>query len=219
MIYSKDSDAFKSGHYVEMFGVMCSPPICENTTYIYHTDSFTEKNILEWLPEIRHRLVIITDKYPKITKKTEDSVIVDDSLKKTKKYNHVRACSAMLSWSDRDRVLSEIENTPIPLALSFARANVPQQIDFWRVMAGTLILDDEYARACMAFGINPEVRQVKYPKKTPSSQEVPYPFTVKDKYWRIIVDTDKAVANRVRETNETLPPKMKKKKELVNEWI
>tara|TARA_R100000995_G_scaffold35555_1_gene16245 strand:- start:19151 stop:19759 length:609 start_codon:yes stop_codon:yes gene_type:complete len=202
-----------------MFGVMCSPPINENTTYIFHTDKFTEKNVLEWLPEIRHRLVIVTDKYPKITKKSEGSVIIDESLEKRKKENYVRACSAMLSWSDRDRVLSEIENAPIPLALAFARANIPHQMDFWREIAGTLILDDEYTKALIAFGITPDVRHVKYPTKKRVQEEIPYPFTSRDKYWETIIKNNKAVANEVRDTNEVLPSKMKKKKERVNEWI
>ena len=202
-----------------MFGVMCSPPICDNTTYIFHTDKFTEKDVLEWLPEIRHRLVIVTDKYPRITKKSEDSVIVDESLKKTKKVNHVRGCSAMLSWSDRDRVLSEIENTPIPLALSFAKTNIPHQMDFWRMASKTLILSDEYTRALMAYGITPDVRHVKYPTKSKAAVEVPHPFTPRDKYWELIINNNKSVANRVRDTNKELPPKMKKTKEVVNEWI
>ena len=90
VIYTADERPYKEGNYVEMFNEINTSPSVKELTCILHTDKFKEKDALEWRQLISHRLVIVTEKKPKLTEKSEDFVILDPSLDKEEE-DYIRA--------------------------------------------------------------------------------------------------------------------------------
>ena len=82
VILAGDDKEFRVGDYIVMHREMTCLPTAPGTTYILHTKKFTEEQILEWADIVAYRLVIIVETKPKLTKKSEDFVVVHDSLKK-----------------------------------------------------------------------------------------------------------------------------------------
>ena len=80
IIFTKDPTPFMTGDYLVMHRTLDTAPTQANITYILHTDKFGVKEIEKWSPVIQNRLVIVAKKAPKITKKIEDLVVVDDKL-------------------------------------------------------------------------------------------------------------------------------------------
>ena len=81
IILAGDDSEFRVGDYIVMHREMTCIPSAPGTTYILHTRKFTEDDILQWAEIVSYRLVIILDKKPKLTKKSEDYVVVHKSLK------------------------------------------------------------------------------------------------------------------------------------------
>ena len=218
VIFTNDDTKFMVGNYIMMVGEIDCPPSDPSTTYILRTKKFTEKDVEEWLPFIGNKLVICIDKPPKITKKTQDSVIIDDSFKKGGE-RHLNSIMAMFSWKDRLRVFKAIKVLPIPYALAFLKEN-RGDIKLWRRIAmANMELPDEYMRAIFAYSIEPDHAKTVWPKKKKKEATAPLPFREKDKYWKEIITGIDSVANEIRESGQELPKGVRKTKVVVNEWV
>ena len=218
VIFTNDDEQFLVGKYVLMVGSIDTPPTDPDTTYILRANRFTEKDVEAWLPYIANRLIVTIDKPPKITKKTEDNVIIDNVYNKSDR-NLLTSVEAMLSWTDRKRVWHLIQDLPIPYALAFLRTN-RDDIDLWRLIAkANMEMDDDYVRAIFAYAVKENRRKTKWPKKKKEEDIAPSPFRQNDKYWKQIVTTIKSVANEVRVGSDELPKGMRKTKEATDKWI
>ena len=218
VIFTDDDSKFMQSKYIMMIGRIDTPPVAKDTTYILRSNNFKEKDILEWLPYIQNRLVVCCDKPPKITSKTEEFVIVDESLKIKGKRNHYSPINALLSWKDRRRVNAVFSQTPLPLAKAFLEVN-DVDISVWRRIAKTaMFLPEKYTRAIMVYGIEPAHTKTKFPKK----KKAPYKYEQcrdTDKHIQVIVENSISVSNRIKEQGGSVPKGMKKSKEKVNEWL
>ena len=218
VIFTNDDEQFLVGKYVLMVGSIDTPPSDPDTTYILRTNRFTEKDVEAWLPYITKRLVVTIDKPPKITKKTEDNVIIDKVYNKSDR-NLLTSVEAMLSWTDRKRVWHLIQDLPIPYALAFLRTN-RDDIDLWRLIAkANMEMDDDFVRAIFAYAVKENRAKTRWPKKKKEEDTAPSPFRQNDKYWKQIVTTIKSVANEVRVGSDELPKGMRKTKEATDKWI
>jgi len=110
---------------------------------------------MEWASIVAYRLVIILDKKPKLTKKSEDFVVVHQSLK-TMPDLVGPAIGAMMRWRDRNKAHKVIKSLPIPVGLAVWRNAHPDDIDTARRLAQvSFTLPDEYAHAVFTWSINP----------------------------------------------------------------
>jgi hypothetical protein len=219
VIFTNDDEQFLVGKYVLMVGSIDTPPSDPDTTYILRTNRFTEKDVEAWLPYITNRLVVTIDKPPKITKKTEDNVVIDTAYKKRNDRTLLTSVEAMLSWTDRKRVWHLIQDLPIPYALAFLRTN-RDDIDLWRLIAkANMEMDDDYVRAIFAYAVKENRGKTQWPKKKKEEDIAPAPFRQNDIYWKEILQTIKSVANEVRSTSSQLPKGMRKTKEAVDKWV
>jgi len=220
VIFSSDVTPFVKGKHHMMYRNIDVNLDDPETTFILHTDNFTAKKVEEWLPYIGNKLVIITDKAPKITKKVEDHVIVHDSLKKKRHNEMLNSVTAIITWTDRRAVWNKIRGwLPIPYALAFLRENV-DDIDFWQTLnRANMEMDDDIVRSIMAFGITPKRGRINWPKKKKVEEVAPVPFRPTDYHWREIVQTFIPVANEVRSKAKNIPTSMRKTKEATLEWL
>lgn len=219
VILAGDDKEFRVGDYIVMHNEITSPPTAPDTTYILHTRKFSESDILEWSPVVKYRLVVILPKLPTLTRKSEDVVIVHRSLNKTKE-SFMPMIDAMLRWPDRKRALPRIKQIPIPLALSVWRTNRPGDIITARQLARVVFtLPDSYAHAVLCFFIKPDRSKVKWAKKK-KDEDLPSGFRSSDAYCVDLIKLAPAVANHIRATEpEALPKGVKKKPEVVSEWL
>ena len=218
IIYSADPEPFRTENSIEMYREIDTLPNVPNTTFILHTDKFTEKKANEWLPIISHRLVIITDKYPKLSKKHDERIAIHGSLKK-KTGNYSRKIEWLFGWSDRRRVYEQISDIPIPLIFSFLNEN-DKDIRLHRLLAATnFILDEKKTRAILSYGIKPIKGRMKWPKKKRKVESTPIPFRSDDLYWDLIIQNQPAVANQVRAVNKEIPAAIKKRMARENKWL
>ena len=102
IIFTSDPTPFMEPPVVVMYERMTTLPVQPHVTYILHSNNFNSRDVERWYDYIRHRLVIITDKKPELTKKTKELCIVDDKLKSKGKDKFFFAINAMLAWTDRD---------------------------------------------------------------------------------------------------------------------
>jgi len=219
VIYTADERPYKSGNYVEMFNEMNTSPSVEELTCILHTDKFTEKDALGWRELISHRLVIVTEKKPKLTEKSEDFVILDPTLDKEED-DYIRAIQCVFRVRDRDFVRRQIQDVPVPLLLSFVRANRPNDLELHRSLNEIMfLLPNEYIYALVAYSIKPSGSRVQWPKKQKKQEFPPAPFRNNDLYWREILDNCPSVRNEVRAGGDELPKGIRKRKEVVTEWV
>ena len=218
VIFTDDDSKFITGKYIMMIGKIDTPPTEKDITYILRSNKFKEKDVLEWLPLIKNRLVVCCDKPPKITKKSEEFVIIDDSLKIKGKTNHYSPINALLSWKDRRRVNAVFCKTPLPLAKAFLEEN-DVDINIWRRLAKTaMFLPEKYTRAIMVYGIQPAHTKTKFPKK----KKITYKHEqcrATDKHIQVIVENSITVSNRIKEQGGEIPAGMNKSKGLCNEWL
>jgi len=218
VIFTADERPYKEGNYVEMFNEMNTSPSVPNLTCILHSDKFTEKDALEWHTLISHRLVIVTEKKPKLTGKSEDFVILDSTLDKEAD-DYIRAIQCVFRVRDRDFVFEQIQSVPVPLLASFVAANRPDDITLHRLINQTkYTLPEKYLRAIVAYGITPSGERVKWPKKKAKEEHPPKPFRSSDLYWREILENDASVRNEVRDEGDEVKG-LKKTKEKVVGWI
>ena len=219
IIFTNDPTPFMEPPVVVMYERMTSLPVQPHVTYILHSNNFNSRDVERWYDYIRHRLVIVTDKKPELTKKTKELCIVDDKLKSKGKDKFFFAINAMLTWSDRDRVRELIKIVPVPLAISFLKAN-NADIDIIRRLNDVFpALPDEYSHAIMAYGIKPKRQKVVWPKKKKVDAVRPSYFRSTDKHWQTILENYKSVANQVRARGDDLPKGVRKRKQRVNEWV
>jgi len=219
VIFTKDDEPYRVGDYVVMRGDMSSAPIAPDTTYIYYTNKFTEKDVIYWSALIKYRLVIVGKK-PKLTKATTDIVIVDKS-HDTKKGNFKRPINALFRWADRNRVWAMIRRVPIPLINSFLRENRADDITLGRLLARSRYqLPDEYLHATIAYAVQPTNDDVIWPKRKRKVYEKPSSFRESDKYIDLILHATPDAANDLRRSEpEALPKGMKKREEKDVKWI
>lgn len=219
VILAGDDSEFRVGDYIVMHRELTCLPTAPGTTYILHTSKFTEEQIMEWAEIVAYRLVIVLDKKPKLTKKSEDFVVVHQSLK-TKPDEIGPAIGAMMRWRDRQSASKLIRKMPIPVALAVWRNAHPDDIVTARRLADvTFTLPDEYAHAVLTWSINPNKpsRRLK-PKK--DDYEVPHGFRSTDIYTEELIRLAPDVANKVRTVDiEALPKGVRKTKQAVLDWL
>jgi hypothetical protein len=197
-----------TGEYLVMYRTLDTAPTQANITYILHTDKFGVKEIEKWSPVIQNKLVIVTEKAPKITKKIEDLVVVDDKLLIKNKDNYFGAIKSLLTWNDRKRVSKVLHDTPLPLVIAFLKQN-DVDIEVWRSLAKThQILPEKYSRALLTYKIKPKNMRVNWPKKKTKEKERPDVFEYDDEHWEIIKDNSITVTNTSR-----------KRKKVSDEWV
>jgi len=220
VILAGDDREFRIGNYIVMHNEMTSPPTAPGTTYILHTRKFSEAEILEWGPLISYRLVVILPRAPSLSKKCDDLVIIHHSLPSMKQ-SWSRFIDAMLRWDNRRRAFEQVKELPIPLALSVWKANRPGDIRTARLLAQvTFTLPDPYAHAVLAYSIRPDRRRPVWGKKKKGEDELPIGFRLSDAYCFDLIRLAPEIANVVRSTDpDALPKGVKKKPEVVSEWL
>lgn len=217
IIFTDDDTNYRKGDYIVMHGEMTIAPTVPDTTFIYHTDKFSEKDAIMWASVVPYRLVVV-GKLPKLTKASEHCVFVDQKSKVKQDYS--RSIRAALCWADRDRAHRALAPVPVPLANAFVRANV-NDIGVGRLIARcNYTLHEDYMKAVMVYGINP-IRNFKWPPKSVRSIDIlPLGIRQTDKHIDIIVNNDLVVSNEIR-TNQpdALPSDLPKKQQKVIEWL
>lgn len=218
VIFTKDDSQFMVGDYIIMIKEIDTSLSNPNINYILRTDKFTEADVVSWLPYITSKLIVRIDKAPKITKKTEDNVIIDKSLSNLSDRSSLTAITSIINWTDRLRVWKQIQNLPVPYALAFLKHNV-KDINTWRLIAKTnMELPVDYTKAIFAYSIKGKRQTITWPKKRKVKEQAPPPFRMNDKHWENII-TSKEIANEIRDKGVPLPKGMKKTKQKVNEWV
>ena len=120
-----------------MYGKIDTIPTLKEITYILHSDKFSSDDVITWTPLIQNRLVVVTDKPPKLNKQAKELCVVDDKLNGKSKDNTFLLVKALMNWSDRERVKVLYKNQPTPLLLWFLRAN-NDDIELWRRISEVL---------------------------------------------------------------------------------
>ena len=115
IIFTHDASPFMDPPVVVMHEKMTTLPVQPNITYILHSNNFGSRDVERWSDYIRHRLVIVTDKKPELTKKTKELCVVDVHLKGKTKDNYFLAINGTLTWSDRKRVINSSSRFPFLL--------------------------------------------------------------------------------------------------------
>ena len=87
VIFTKDDARYRNGDYFAMYGELTVSPSLRHTTYILHINKFSEQDAIYWAKVVPFRLVVVTDKLPKLTKASEECVILDQSIKTAIKVN------------------------------------------------------------------------------------------------------------------------------------
>lgn len=217
IIFADDDTKYRTGDHIVMYGDMTVSPTVPDTTFIYHTDKFTEKEAIMWASIIPYRMVVV-GKLPKLTKASEHCVIVDQQVKVKQDYS--RSIRAALCWADRDRAHRALEPVPIPLANAFVRVNV-HDIELGRLLARCkFTLHDDYTKAAIAYGVSP-VRNFKWPPKSNRALDIlPLGMRQTDKHLDIIVNNDLVVSNEIRTHQpDALPTGLPKKQQEVITWL
>lgn len=219
IIFTDDDTKYRKGDYITMYGEMTILPTVPDTTFIYHTNTFSEKDAIMWAEVVPYRMVLVVDKMPKLTKASEHCVIIDQATK-AKQDDFSRSMRAALCWADRDRAHKAIGQVPMALANSFVKVNV-RDINIGRLLARCrYTLHDDYPKAAIAYGVSP-VSNFKWPtKKKQTLDIVALGIRRTDKHMGIIVNNDLFVSNEIRVNQpESLPIGLPKKKQKVIEWL
>ena len=218
IIFTKDATPFRSDNEILMYNNLDSIPNLKETTYILHSDKFTSDDVIQWSPVINNKLVVVTDKEPKLNKKAKDLCVVDDNLKGKSNDDAFVLVRALLNWGNRDRVKELYKDQPTQLLLWFLKENV-DDIDVWRRISKVLYtLPEEYMKASLIYGIKPSRARVKWPKKKGKSKERPEIFRSTDQHWEVILENYISVANKVRDSGD-VPKGMKRTKQKALSWL
>lgn len=215
IIFTRDAEPYRVGEFVEGHEVLTSPS-CEGLTVIVHESRPKAQECLSWLPYISYRMVWVCDSAPEI--KDNESVIYDKSMRAVKQ-DYMTGIQACLKWSDRNRAWAFCKDTPIPLMLSFLKAN-DKNIEMWRVLAkGFTWTPEWYQMAYLCFASKPNAR-ASFPKKKQEEEKTPIGFRPNDKYSQIISSRDVKVGNDIRVNDiSSLPKAAKKRKQKSMEWL
>tara|TARA_R110002050_G_scaffold4254_1_gene21277 strand:+ start:121 stop:783 length:663 start_codon:yes stop_codon:yes gene_type:complete len=217
VILTADEREYRINPYIEARTIR-DAPTASDTSYIYHVGKLTEKEILRWVDVVTYRLVFVIDKLPKLSNETKEKVIIDKSLLRPKA-DFKKQFEGLFRWTDRQRVFSMFDGTPIPLALAFLRANRIDNMKLWRLIADTnFVLPEEYSKALLCFGVEPKRDYVQWPKKSKQVEEIPDGFRSSDIYWEHLIKCSANVRNDVRDTGK-VPKGVAKTKERIVEWL
>ena len=99
IIFTQDDSKYLSSEHVIMYKNIDMSISHADITYILRTDKFTEADALSWIPYINNRLIVTIDKLPKLTKKSEDFVLVDGNYSKGK--TNFAPITSLLRWQHR----------------------------------------------------------------------------------------------------------------------
>ncbi len=221
LIFTADDTPYKGGDVVVMYKSITYPPTAPNTTYILHTNKVVMSDLIEWLPLISYRLVVVTDKKPTIPKHLQDEIVIHPSLNKDKT-NHFNAINPIFRWSDRLRVFNGLVGVPMPLILAFLKANRTTDIETFRRLAkSTYTLPEIYSQAILAYSVQPISGRVEWPKKNPKSDEPNSTiFRHSDEYQDIISLYAEDVLNVIRViAPEEVPKGQPKRQTSIVEWL
>jgi len=219
IIFTQDDAKYRRGDYLTMYGDITINPTAPDTTYILHNKKLSEDDMIYWASIIPYRMVIVVDKPPKLTSKSEHCVILDQDMKVSKEQYH-RSIRAGLCWTDRDRAHKALKSVPLPLTNAFLKVNV-NDIQVGRLLAMCrYTLHDDYISAAIAYGVSP-VSNFKWPsKRNKTNYILPLEVRTSDKYMDIIATSDPIVMNELRRDNaDALPRGVKKRKQKVIEWV
>jgi hypothetical protein len=226
IIFSADETPYKTDVDCVVMSGMVLMPDDPSTTYICFWNDVTQKKIEPWLDVVQHRLVVIVDKLPKLTKEFKELVIIDKTLTTVSEYaSYDKALQAMFRYQDRQYVFDLINGCklPIPLALTWLETNRPQNVSLWRFLADVAFtLPDRYAWSIMAFCVQPDGKNPKWPKRSKGkdSDETPNFVRPTDEYWHTLASLEVDIRNEVRDT-EPEPTKHIKgvRKEPTTQWL
>jgi hypothetical protein len=220
VIFTRDAGRYREGNYVEDHRGLATPPTAPDTTFIVHDNKMTEKKASEWADIVPFRMVVVTEKAVNL-KGSDERVFADNSVS-NRKQNYRRNVESIFRWTDRDRVCSILDDTPLPLIASFVRVNRPDDIATARRLAQVRYqLPDQYAYSVLAFSIEPRASKVVWPKKHSSltvGSSMPF-IRASDAYIGNLLALTPALRNEVRHTSEELPKGVKKTQERVGEWF
>ena len=221
VIFTRDAARYREGNYVEDHRGLATPPTAPDTTFIVHDNKMTEKKASEWADIVPFRMVIVTEKA--VNLKGNDERVFADNTVSNRKQSYRRNVEAVFRWTERDRVLTVLEGTPIPLINSFVRTNRPEDIETARRLAQVRYqLPDEYTYSVLAFSIKPRAGKVVWPKKRPAATPVgpSIPFIRdSDVHVRDLLALNPRLRNEVRDISDSIPKEIKKRKESVGEWL
>jgi hypothetical protein len=219
VILTADPTPFREGDYVEGVGILCPPTA--NTTFIFHMKSALkpERDIERWLDVVGYRMVLVTNKVPKMKADLKERIIIHRSLAKTEQ-NFNRECSAMMKWRDRNRAKGMVKQIPVPIAVSLIVANRREDMRLQRLLASANhTLPADYITALATYGVKPNDDRYSWPKKRKSTPP-PSQFRQSDVHWERIVENSPQVRNEIRTFNpEEAPKAMRKRKERVHAWL
>jgi hypothetical protein len=211
VIFTHDAQKYRVGNYIEGNEITADPR-CEGLTVIVQDRNPKAKTYLDWLPYVAHRLVVVCETPPKVK---NESVIFDGKFSKD---DYIRDIDATMRWNDRAKTLDRCARIPIPLMLSFLRAN-NKDIRLWRNLAhGFTHVPESFQSALINFGHKP-VRRMNYPKKKKSAEELPNGIRLSDIHWQSIIKCDTKSANSLRNTNKELLPNGMKKTQQGDGWL
>jgi hypothetical protein len=219
IIFTNDDKNYRKGNYISMYGDITVSPSTPETTFILHNMKFSEADVLYWVPIVSYRMVVVVDKAPKLSSKTENCVIIDQNLK-VADTDYSRAIRAALCWADRDRAYNVLKPIPIPLMNAFVKVNV-DSMRLGRLLAQCrYTLSDDYTRAVMAYGIKP-VSNFKWPKKSKNNDYIlPSDMRKTDKHLEVIMNNDTIVSNAIRRDEPaSLPQGLPKRKQEAIQWL
>lgn len=217
IIYAGDDTDFKRGEYIVMHREVSYPPTAPDTTYILHCESFPASVAKEWLPLIAYRMVVIPRKGIKGIVEG-DGIIIHKSARQ-KKENFNQPMNALFKFSDRNRVWTVFQSTPMPLAEAFHKTNRIADIETQRLISQARYqMDEKYARAALVFGTKPSMSRVEWPKKKEKENEELHGFRKSDVYAEILIKHAPEIRNELR-TIDRAPSTIKKTKEPVIEWL
>ena len=223
VIFTRDAARYREGNYVEDPRGLTTPPTAPNTTFIVHDNKMTEKKACEWADIVPFRMVIVTEKA--VNLKGNDERVFADNTVSNRKQSYRRNVEAVFRWTERDRVLTVLDGTPLPLVASFVRTNRPDDIESARRLAQIRYqLPDEYSYSVLAFSIQPRAGKVEWPKKRPATATPPGGTSIpciraSDKYVADLLALNPRLRNEVRDTSDSIPTGIKKRKESVSEWL
>lgn len=220
VIFTADDKKFRVGEYIVMHNELTYPPTAPDVTYILHSNTFKEADVITWLPVISNRLVVVCSKAPTISPKTQESVIIDSNLNQLKvSYN--REIRSWFNWSDRLRAFMMARKIPIPLLLAFFRRNHISEIEAARLVAdASFVLPDMYVHSILSYGVPATSGRVQYPPKTIKPKDPPSQFRLTDKYADILVRHAPEVQNMIRAADSSeLPRGIPKTPKTLLEWL
>ena len=218
IIFTDDESPFRDENEVFMYGSIDTVPDRKDTTYFLHTDKFSSEDVLYWSSIVQNKLVIVTQKAPKLSKEAKELCVVHDNLNGKSNDDTFLTVKAIINWADRERVATIFKSPPIALLLWFLRGNYTD-IDFWRRIAKVQYnLPEDYLKASIIYGVKPSRKRVVWPKKKAKSKERPEIFKADDKHWEVISTNSISVANKIRASGD-IPKGMARRKVASQKWF